>query len=289
MKNTIKSKNPATPRSIEEIKLFYEEYLNGSTIKEINFKYKTDAIHQFQLHNLETRNPSKTKKLREKLNIQQYNNKYKYLFESVENEIEAYILGFWFADGWVGDTQAGIKIHKNDIEIVQKMKNYISEDITLQVSNNTCGFVTSNEELLHNLINLGCVRNKTYKQLNIPNINSNLFRHFIRGYFDADGTIYKDRKWLKVNICSINLQFLKDISKILESNNIKTRINIEIREGKKMRTPQGESYNCKNMYRMFVSKSEDFKLFYEYLYKDSTIFLERKFIKFNNGNTVLTN
>jgi hypothetical protein len=45
------------------------------------------------------------------------------------------------------------------------------------------------------------------------------------------------------------------------------------------------------MHRIFVRKKESLKNLFNYLYKDSTIFIERKFLKFekfnNNVNTVL--
>jgi len=43
------------------------------------------------------------------------------------------------------------------------------------------------------------------------------------------------------------------------------------------------------MYRLFIRKKEDLKRLYDYFYKDSTIFLERKFLKFKESNIVLTN
>jgi intein/homing endonuclease len=276
-------------RTKEEVDLFYKEYVEGYTLKEINLKYNTDAHYQFKKYNYPIRKTTITKKIREAKNITNYYYSYNYNFNSINNETEAYILGWWFSDGWVTDYQAGLKIHKNDKDILIKIKNYICKDIKLQYSKNNCAFVISSAEVIKNLINLGCLKNKTYLKLNIPNMNDSLIRHFIRGYFDGDGTIYKDRKWLKCNICSINKNFLEDIQKILSKNNIYSTINVEKREGKLLKTPAGNSINCKDMYRLFIRKTKDFKLFYNYLYNDSNIFLQRKYIKFNNGNIVLTN
>lgn len=276
-------------RTKEELDMFYKEYVEGSTLKEISLKYNTDAYYQFKTYNYPIRKTKITKKIRQSKNITKYYNNYNYNFKSINNEIEAYILGWWFSDGWVSDYQAGLKTHKNDENILIKIKNYICKDIKLQYSKNTCGFVISSTEVIENLINLGCLKNKTYLKLNIPKMDDSLIRHFIRGYFDGDGTIYKDRKWLKCNICSINKEFLEDIQKILTKNNIYSTINIEKRKGKLLKTPSGNSINCKDMYRLFIRKNKDFKLFYNYLYDDSNIFLQRKHIKFNNGNIVLTN
>ena len=43
---------------------------------------------------------------------------------------------------------------------------------------------------MEDLHNLGVVENKTYKELHIPKqIPNELIKHFIRGYFDGDGSL----------------------------------------------------------------------------------------------------
>ena len=276
------------PRTKEEVEIFYNEYLNGSTIDEISLKYGTDAYYQFKKKGFIIRSPKMSRLLRRKKGLASYYNEYTYMFDKISNEMEAYIMGFWFSDGWVSTKQAGLKLSKIDENILIKIKNYISKEVNMSYYKNSCGFVISSEEIINNLIKLGCLRNKTYKKLEIPKMNDELLRHFIRGYFDGDGTIYRDKKRLKCNICSINKEFLEDIQKILTNNNIISTINIEIREGKVCKTPQGFSINCKNMYRLFIRQTTAFRDFYNFMYKDSNIYLERKYIKFDNGNIVLT-
>ena len=43
------------------------------------------------------------------------------------------------------------------------------------------------------LFELGCLNNKTQK-IRLPNLSNELMPHFIRGYFDGDGSIYKIKK-----------------------------------------------------------------------------------------------
>ena len=124
---------------------------------------------------------------------------------------------------------------------------------------------------------------KTYTLNKIPNLPKHLYRHFIRGYFDGDGTVFMDRKWLRSNICSISENFLIELQGLLNDENIENRINVEIRKNKKYKVPQGVSENCMNMYRLYVSKQEALKKFYHYLYDDATIYLERKKIKFEDN------
>lgn len=281
----MKGKNPATKRTKEELDLFYSEYLNGSSLDEISLKYKTDAGYQLRKYKYLTRTPGKTRLLKRKLNITDNYIKYHYKFESISNEIEAYIVGFFYADGWVSNKQCGIRLQIKDQNILSSMKDYISTELCLRNQKNNIGFIISSEEICNNLISLGCLRHKTYKKLSIPKMDESLIRHFIRGYFDADGTIYKDNQYLKANICSINKEFLEDLQTILTNQNIVTSINTEIREGKSLVLPSGKtSLTCKNMHRLFIRQQQSFKYFYDYLYKDSTIYLNRKKEKFNNGD-----
>ncbi len=269
-------------RTEEEFELMKKDYQNGFTNKEISKKHKSDWNYQCKIRGIKLRNTSSTKQLRINLNIQEYFNIYKYKFKNITNEEEAYILGFWFSDGWVSDKQAGLKLSIIDYSILEKIRNYICEDITIQISKNrkSCSIVLSSEEIINNLLALGCLKNKTYKKLNIPIMNKELIRHFIRGYFDGDGTIFKDGKYIRVNICSVNKEFLEDIQKLLIEEEIESNINIEIRENKIMKTPQGTSSNCKNMYRLFIRKKESLLKLKEYFYGNSNIYLDRKFLKF---------
>ena len=116
--------------------------------------------------------------------------------------------------------------------------------------------------------------------MHVPNIPKNLIRHFIRGYFDGDGTIFMDRKYYKSNICSICKNFLKELQDILTENNIESRINVEKRSNKIIKTPQGKSTNCKDMYRLYVSKQTEIIKFKDFMYRNSTIYLQRKYNKF---------
>lgn len=115
-------------------------------------------------------------------------------------------------------------------------------------------------------------------------IPKDLLRHFIRGYFDGDGTVFKDRKYLKTNICSICKEMLLDIQKIYIENNIESRINVEIRYGKKCIDPQGNiSKTHKDMFRLYVSKKHEIYKLYNFMYDNSNIYLERKFKKFKDN------
>ena len=47
----------------------------------------------------------------------------------------------------------------------------------------------SSPKVFNDLCNLGCIPNKTFK-LKFPKIRKDLIPHFVRGYFDGDGSVF---------------------------------------------------------------------------------------------------
>lgn len=271
-------------RTKKEVLNLYNEYLNGATQVQLNKKYKTDTGYLFKKYNLKSRTPSESR-----IRFRHTGIKLNYNFKSISNEYEAYIVGMFLADGWVNKNQLGLTLKQSDKKLLKEIKNYFSKDITLQKDKNSYKFVISSTQACINAINLGIVRNKSKKQISIPEMDEKLLRHFIRGYFDGDGTVFKCyNKYLKSNICSTTINILKSIQKILKDNNIYSTINIEKRVGKKMNLPNNKSCIAKaDIYRLFIRRKNDLKKFFDYLYLDSNIYLERKYNVFNNNKKML--
>lgn len=127
--------------------------------------------------------------------------KYKYEFEEISNEIEAYALGLFYSDGSVGirtygksiQSSACVHLIPEDIEVLNKINNYISNDTSVTCTEKVCMIRFYNHTLTNNLISLGCKQNKTYTGVNLYNIRKDLQRHMLRGIFDGDGSIVIDR------------------------------------------------------------------------------------------------
>ena len=94
------------------------------------------------------------------------------------------------ADGHISGNQAGIKLKKSDKTLVEKIKNCFSEEIKLQQDENSSHFVVFSLQVCENMEKLGVLRHKTLKELHIQEMPKVLIRHFIRGYFDVDGSIF---------------------------------------------------------------------------------------------------
>lgn len=213
-----------------------------------------------------------------------------WLGEKITNEIEAYFVGFMYADGTLNDTQVAIKLknQESEFKLLSSFRNYITpeQQLTYEKDKTAVKLVINSKIFSSNLQNLGILQKKTYKTLVIPEMDEFLLRHFIRGYFDGDGTIYYDRKYIKANICSINYDFLVLLQQILNRNNISCKINTEIREGKNLLSPQGDyKTTYKNMYRLVFSSKTIKNELKNYFYDNSTIFLQRKRDLFFKENT----
>lgn len=118
-------------------------------------------------------------------------------FSTINTPSKAYFLGFIAADGCVYKrkkyNQQGVlrlQIIKEDEAILQILKNELGTDIPLHYhSGKYVSLEICCEQIYQDLNELGLHERKTYENA-IPNgIPNDLFKYFIRGYFDGDGTI----------------------------------------------------------------------------------------------------
>lgn len=210
-------------------------------------------------------------------------NKYtfnKEYFNNIDTEEKAYILGFLYADGNISDTtkdkhyRIRILLKDSDSDILDKIKLCIS--YTGQVKHREqkykdkrrSGYKISelaiNSKILHEQLQKhGIAPNKTFK-IKYPNIPQNLDRHFIRGFFDGDGSIYlrKNRpNGFRANLTCASKEFLEVVSEKIIYNTKINNCNVNI---------------TKNMYRIDKDKNDAIKIL-NWLYEDSNIYLNRKY------------
>jgi len=191
-------------------------------------------------------------------------------FFDVLNEKSTYWLGFLYADGYVRmkDGKSGqikLKLKDTDISHIEKfLKDLECEKpikCGIEGKSKFCQVSVYSNIMVKKLLELGCVQNKTQK-IRLPNISSDLMNHFIRGYFDGDGSISKVKNRpnsFQISICS-NKNFINDIQNFFS---------------------KGLIYNYKNYSIWKTSKIEDIKSFKEYIYNNSETFLKRKLDIFN--------
>ena len=130
------------------------------------------------------------------------------------------------------------------------------------------------------LIDLGCVPAKS-KILQFPNENQvpmNLLSHFIRGYFDGDGYVGLTTANGKPNTrygfsITSSISFCDQLSKII--NNI---LNVNSKSDKAI---------CLSVKTLRIGKRKNFKIFMEWIYKDATIYLQRKYDTYQKVKSTL--
>lgn len=212
-------------------------------------------------------------------------------FETIDNEEKAYWLGFLAADGTIRLRHGGAEKKKRGSSIVLKLANKDEDHlkkfakvfggdsrITYQrdytktrkgeVSySDNCRVSINSNKLVEDIMNKGVIPRKSFT-LTKPNIDPIWYSHFIRGYFDGNGSIgfkTKDTKIisrdkvidkLHLSIASVAHDFKLWFIEHFKSLDVAFVMMGKYDTGCK---------NAKSTYR-----------FLEHIYKDATVFLERK-------------
>jgi len=227
-----------------------------------------------------------------RLGLEKPNNFCNYrFFESIDTEEKAYWLGFFAADGWVhkyknkNGAVVGIKIQYNDINHLKKFNkciegNYkISDDWTnCSIStkdknklNHMCAIKISSIDMYNDLVSHGITSNKTFTFKFPETIPEHLIRHFMRGYFDGDGCLSIKNITPQCYYLSASKQIIYDFKEIIDNIGItSTRMDILERDG------------CATIWRIWINQGKDKNIvkFLNYLYKDATVYLDRKYEKY---------
>src|SRR3989344_3556883 len=108
----------------------------------------------------------------------------------------AYILGFFAADGYITINRRGGQFwcfQIADKKLLKQIKSIIKADhkISARKTNNNTLYrlQIGSIEMCSDLRKLGFSKNKT-KSLSVPHIPEKYFSHFVRGYFDGDGSVW---------------------------------------------------------------------------------------------------
>lgn len=222
--------------------------------------------------------------------IRFYLSKYKIdtnFFQEIGNA-QAYILGYLFADGCMMIQKKGRKVVSfatTDKELLDMIKRRLKTNIRTKIRPEFFRYKDSKKykcktvysltirypEITEPLFKIGLIPRKT-QRLKIPNIVSNkLFFHFLRGFFDGDGSvmllpkIYNDKykiephTKIKIQFTSASREFLISIKNKLEHFGINSKLSL-------YQVP-----------RLTLCANLDKKRFYEKLYRNSNhLFLGRK-------------
>lgn len=164
-------------------------------------------------------------------------------FDKIDSATKAYWLGFFYADAY-----NSIKINTFSISLKREDKAHLEKlcnTLDLTTENIFDGYMSGHpysilklysKHICLKMTELGCPVAKSFIITYPSWIPKKLDHHFIRGYFDGDGSLsftlnnFKNKEW-KVSIVSTN-KFCESISNILLHQNIRCSINNISKTGK---------------------------------------------------------
>lgn len=215
-------------------------------------------------------------------------------FTNIDTEEKAYIVGFIAADGCITCSKNSyylkIRLQKNDYELLEKIKKAIGSKATIKYQNDivhlpqgkdfhshTASLLICNKQNVLDLIKIGLVPGKTHNlYFDFKCMNKNLYRHFLRGVYDGDGTfgVYALKNKTGGLQYETMLTGYKDFL-------IGIKENILSKQFPDMKINIFHAKGCADdIYRLSTNRKQDFVNLLDWFYDDSNIYLERKYKKY---------
>lgn len=190
-------------------------------------------------------------------------------FETIDNQDKAYFLGLMFSDGSVNSNGTQFYLKLKDEDVILKFKEALKCDYSInyrEIPYKSYALEISSKKMCSDLINLGCVPNKT-KILKFPSLRKDLVRHFIRGFFDGDGCLQLQDKMYhcRFDITSASKQFLEELRPYI------TAIS---------KTNGGLNKETKYDVWHLSYSGHQVKQILDWLYKDANYYMQRKYVKY---------
>ena len=194
-------------------------------------------------------------------------------FDVIDTEAKAYVLGFIAADGYVDDTNNRIVISLNvkDEDILAKILDKVNSNQKIKYfikdgKYNHCKISLNSKKIVSSIIKRGVLPRKSLTMSGevIDSIPKEFVRHFLRGYFEGDGHVTYGSKYASgIKYCVVIIGTLDFLTKTFKANCISNSLI--------------KKYSSCGMYRWVTSKRDHVDAFLTYIYKDSTIYLNRKY------------
>lgn len=210
-------------------------------------------------------------------------------FDVIDSEVKAYWLGYLAADGTIRVRESGIdkdgkkrnrgnSIHLKlstmdethlikfrDVVCPNSVLKYATSVVTTRKGNISTSYnVTLNlysNHIVSQIIDKGVGPRKTFT-VGKPNIEEKYIRHYLRGLFDGDGTVsIHHSRSMRYSIASASEKMYEFLYEHLKS------LGIDVKR---------YGINC------VIGKRDDTMRFHDYIYKDATVWLERKRDKVNS-------
>lgn len=186
-------------------------------------------------------------------------------FDNIRSENQAYWLGFIYADGSVrlgNAPRLSLNVKPSDFYHIERFQNEIGSKHksyrvkSIKAVEGTMRVDISSVSIVRGLISHGCHPNKMYNLQPPSNLPEELIRHFIRGFWDGDGSIGRYGKYNQLHMSATGTDAMINwLHKQLPYNSYIDR------SGNQARVRSTSSSALKNM---------------NFLYENSKIALDRK-------------
>lgn len=210
--------------------------------------------------------------------------KYNGELKIIDTQDKAYLLGQIYGDGYNGGEKCHsykvvLTSNKGDIDVYRKLqerfpfftfKTYKSHPNMIYLENHEKSLYIDLKE--HGMISSKTKYDKT-GEFHFPNLKDDLIPHFIRGYFDADGSFwypsrYRSRNNLKTELGCATKKFLLSVNSYLLKNGIIFSYLERSKNAGNSKTYQ--------TFTLLSSNRETSLKFADFIYKDANIFLSYK-------------
>lgn len=228
---------------------------------------------------LESHNIPRTGNSRRKYSLNEF------YFDDINTPIKAYIMGFLYADGsnHMPKSTISMSLQEEDKDILERIRNEVGSGKPLEFldysNKHDFGYTYKNQyrllffstHMCRVLSEKGMMQNKSLV-LEFPEwLDESLYSHFIRGYYDGDGSVHFSEK------------YKNSILTITSTENFCLKIKEYIEKTLQINTYMADASSHNGITRVFgISGANQIKTFLDWLYKDADIYLERKYQKYIN-------
>lgn len=214
-------------------------------------------------------------------------------FDVIDTEGKAYFLGLLVADGTNYENgQIKLELMESDSYILEVLSNEMNYEGTVKhyppeekvINGKPCmcdglaRLVVKSNHMSERLSELWCIQNKSLTEhhlLSYRDVPENLYNHYIRGYFDGNGSIsYHDSGYstgtlkFALSFCG-NEHIIHDLSSFIGEK-------FDCHPSEASRYPDRDNHNLQTG----ICGNRLIYRFCEWMYKNSNIFLKRKYEKF---------
>lgn len=203
-------------------------------------------------------------------------------FSNLDTQEKLYFLGILYADGCHKDNRNEIELQLSgaDVELLIKLRDlifyepkpfYVKKSGDIEISGikthreESYSLTICNKNISKDLLKCGLIKQKS-SIIKYPNfIINDLQSHFVRGYFDGDGSIFLTKK-NQISIAIIGSEdFCLGLQNILKHMEIKSSI-----------CKAGNSIKVKSLE---IHGNKSGRKFLSWIYSNANIYLQRKYIK----------